>query len=159
MSQQPPAFTNQSTRRVPGWRKTPPALFPPVLGLFGLAVAWGRTHEIFGAPAAVGEIFSGAVVLLYLYAAGLYIAKLAARPGVVVEDLGILPGRAGLAALTMSGMLFAAILVPYSTRLASAVLVLAILGHAVVNAGETAGDRYRAAPTRDSGMLAAPAAA
>lgn len=132
MSQQPPAFANQSTRQAPRWRKTPPALFPPILGLFGLAVAWARTPEVFGAPAGFGQILSGAMVLVYLYTAGHYVAKLAARPGVVVEDLKILPGRAGLAALTMSGMLFAATLVPYSKTLAAIVLVLAIAGHASV---------------------------
>ncbi len=132
MSQQPPAFSNQSTPQVPRWRKTPPALFPSVLGLFGLAAAWQRTPDAFGAPAALGQLLSGAMVLIYLYTAGHYVAKLAARPGVVAEDLKILPGRAGLAALTMAGMLLASALVPYSRLLASLALVLAILGHAAV---------------------------
>jgi tellurite resistance protein len=60
------------------------------------------------------------------------VAKLVARPGVVAEDLKILPGRAGLAALTMAGMLCASALLPYSLLLASVALVLAILGHAAV---------------------------
>lgn len=132
MSQQPPAFSNQSNASVPRWRKTPPALFPPVLGLVGLAAAWSRTPDAFGAPAAFGQLLSGAMVLIFLFTAGHYVAKLAARPGVVVEDLKILPGRAGLAAMTMAGMLFASALVPYSRVLASVALVLAILGHASV---------------------------
>ncbi|MCB1348461.1 MAG: tellurium resistance protein [Maritimibacter sp.] len=131
MSKQPPAFTNQANA-VPRWRKTPPALFPPILGLFGLAAAWLRTPDAFGAPAGFGQLLSGAMVLVYLFTAGHYVAKLAARPGVVAEDLKLLPGRAGLAALTMAGMLFAAALIPYSTLLASIALVLAILGHAAV---------------------------
>ena len=65
------------------------------------------TPDAFGAPAAIGQLLSGAMVLIFLYTAGHYVAKLAARPGVVAEDLKILPGRAGLAALTMAGMLFA----------------------------------------------------
>ena len=131
MSKQPPAFSNQANA-VPRWRKTPPALFPPVLGLFGLATAWLRTPDAFGAPAGFGQLLSGAMVLIYLFTAGHYIAKVAARPGVVVEDLKTLPGRAGLAALTMSGMLFALALVPYAPLLARVALVLAILGHVAV---------------------------
>ncbi|PIE06443.1 MAG: tellurium resistance protein [Rhodobacterales bacterium] len=130
MSQQPPAFTNQKV--VPRWRKTPPALFPPVLGLFGLTVGWLRTPDAFGAPAAIGQILAGAMVLFYAFTAGHYLAKVAARPGVMAEDLTTLPGRAGLAALTMSGMLLATVLVPFAPVIARVVLVLAILGHTVV---------------------------
>lgn len=132
MSKQPPAFSNQSNVSVPRWRKTPPALFPSVLGLFGLALTWSRAPDVFGAPAGFGQLLSGAMVLIYLFTAGHYVAKAAARPGVVVEDLKTLPGRAGLAALTMTGMLFASALVPYSLLLANVALVLAILGHAAV---------------------------
>ena len=130
MSKQPPAFSNQSNAPVPRWRKTPPALFPPVLGLFGLATAWLRAPDAFGALAGIGEFLAGAMVLIFLFTAGHYVAKLAARPGVVVEDLKILPGRAGLAALTMAGMLFASALVPYSMVLARVALVFAIFAHA-----------------------------
>ncbi|MCB1359423.1 MAG: tellurium resistance protein [Maritimibacter sp.] len=131
MSKQPPAFSNQANA-VPRWRKTPPALFPPVLGLFGLATAWLRTPDAFGAPAGFGQLLSGAMVLIYLFTAGHYVAKAAVRPGVVAEDLKTLPGRAGLAALTMAGMLFALALIPYSPLLARVALVLAILGHVAV---------------------------
>ena len=131
MSQQPPAFSNQGNA-VPRWRKTPPALFPSVLGLFGLATAWLRTPDAFGAPAAIGQLLAGAMVLIYLFTAGHYVAKTVARPGVVAEDLKLLPGRAGVAALTMAGMLFASALVPYSAGLATIALVLAIAGHAAV---------------------------
>jgi len=137
MSQQPPAFTNQNA--APRWRKTPPALFPPVLGLFGLTMAWLRAPELFAVPAAIGQILAGAMVLFYLYAGGHYVAKLAARPAVVAEDLKTLPGRAGLAALTMSGMLLAAVLAPYAAGLAKVVLVLAAAGHAAVLALVIAG--------------------
>lgn len=132
MAHEPPAFANQHKNAAPRWRRTPPALYPPVLGLFGLALAWGRTADVFAMPAAIGQLLMGAMVLLYLYLAGHYLAKAAARPGVVAEDLKLLPGRAGLAALTMAGMLFAAGLIPYSAILAKVALVLAIAGHLVV---------------------------
>ena len=60
MSKQPPAFSNQANA-VPRWRKTPPGLFPQVLGLFGLAVAWSRTADAFGTPPAIGQLLMGAM--------------------------------------------------------------------------------------------------
>lgn len=130
MAQQPPAFQNQS--KPAHWRQTPPALYPPVLGLFGLAAGWNRAPDVSVAPAAIGQVLTGAMVLLFIYVAGYYVAKIAKRPGVVGEDLKLLPGRAGLAALTMSSMLFATALIPYSFVVAKVVLTLAIVAHLLV---------------------------
>lgn len=132
MSNQPPAFKAQSEAQLPRWRKMPPAIFPPVLGTFGLATAWGRTVDAFNFTPAVGQILMGAVTLLYLYLAGNYVAKLAKRPGVLADDLKVLPGRAGLAALSMSGMLLAVAVMPFSAPLAKVILALAVAAHALI---------------------------
>jgi len=132
MSNQPPAFKAQTEARLPRWRKMPPAMFPPVLGAFGLAMAWLRTQDAFNFTPAVGQVVMGAVVLLYLYLAGTYAAKVIKRPGVVVEDLRVLPGRAGLAALTMAGMLLAVAVLPFSAPAAKVILVLAVAVHATL---------------------------
>lgn len=131
MSTQPPAFKAQTNKPAPRWRRTPPAIFPPTLGLWGLAVAWSRSSDAFGMPAAIGQVLMGAMVLLFLFLAGNYLAKIAARPGVVAEDLKTLPGRAGLAALSMSAMLLAVALVPYTEALARVVLLIAVAAHAI----------------------------
>lgn len=130
MPAQPPAF--QAQKNTPRWRKTPPAIFPPILGLFGLAMAWGRAPDAFGISGAVGQVLTGAVTLLFLFALGNYLAKLYARPGVVIEDLKVLPGRAGLAAMTMALMLLAVAVLPWSEALARAVLAIGFAGHTVV---------------------------
>lgn len=132
MAEQPPAFKAQMNKKAPRWRRTPPALFPPILGLWGLAMAWSRTPDAFGMPAGIGQFLMGAMVLLYLFTAGYYMAKVVARPGVLGEDLKVLPGRAGLAALSMSGMILAVALIPYSPLVAEVVLVLAVAAHALV---------------------------
>jgi tellurite resistance protein len=132
MSQPPPAFKAQSEAKLPRWRKMPPAVFPPVLGAFGLATAWGRTGDAFNFTPAVGQILMGAVTLLYLYLAGNYLAKVIKRPGVVAEDLKVLPGRAGLAALSMAGMLLAVAVMSLSPALAKVVLVLAVTAHGAI---------------------------
>ena len=132
MSSQPPAFKAQSQAQLPRWRKMPPAMFPPVLGTFGLAFAWMRTVDAFDFTPAVGQILMGAVTVLYLYLLGNYLAKVAKRPGVLGEDLKVLPGRAGLAAMTMAGMLLALAVLPFSMVAAKVILVLAVAAHALL---------------------------
>lgn len=114
------------------WRRTPPALFTPTFGLFGLAVAWRRAADAFAMPTWPSELIFGAVTLLYLFLLVAYGAKVVRRPAVVVEDLRVLPGRAGLAALALSGMLMALGLIHVSVPLATAVLAVAVAVHAVV---------------------------
>lgn len=124
--------SNPAKGKTPGlWRRTPPAIFPPILGLFGLAAAWGRAADAFAMPRGIGEALTGAVILLYLFALVTYLAKVVRRPSVVADDLKVLPGRAGLAAMSMAGMLMAAALIPYSVPLAKVVLVLAVAAHAL----------------------------
>jgi len=129
MSQQPPAFKAQQNKTAPRWRRTPPAIFPPTLGLWGLAVAWSRTPDAFGMPAGIGQLLLGAMALLFLYLGGHMVAKIAARPAVAAEDLKTLPGRAGLAAFSMSTMFLALALVPYAPVVAKVVLVVAVAAH------------------------------
>ncbi len=114
------------------WRRTPPALFTPVFGLFGLAVAWRRAADAFFMPTWPAELLFGGVTLLYLFVLVAYGAKVVRRPAVVVEDLRVLPGRAGLAAMALSGMLMALGLIPMGEGVAASVLALAVGVHAVV---------------------------
>lgn len=130
MASQPPAFQKFAARRK-GLR-TPPAIFPPVMGLFGLGLAWRMGAKVAGLPAGLAEALLGAVSLLYLFCLAAYAAKLVQRPGVLAEDLRVLPGRAGLAAANLSGVLLAATLVPYAPGLAQGVLGLALLAHAAL---------------------------
>ena len=114
---------------------TPPAVFPPILGTLGLALAWRRSAEMLGAPGWIGEVVLGAITALYLFAALAYLAKLFRRPGVFREDLSIVPGRAGLAAACISAMVLAAGLTPYAPGLARVLLALALAGQAAVAIG------------------------
>ncbi len=114
------------------WRNTPPALFPPVLGLLGLGHGWRRAVEVFSFPAGPVELFLGAVSLLFLFLLVAYGAKVIRRPKVVAEDMRILPGRAGLATIGMAMMLLAVVALPYSRPLAAAILALAVLVHGAV---------------------------
>jgi tellurite resistance protein len=111
------------------WRRTPPAIFPPIFGLMGLGLAWRRAEGVFGVPAAVAELILGMVTLLYLFALLAYLAKMARRPGVLAEDLRILPGRAGLAAMTLSILLFAAVLERYDAGAARVMLFAGLATH------------------------------
>lgn len=126
-SPQPPAFRNQA-RRGPV-RRTPPAIFPPILGLLGLGLGWRQAAVVADLPAGPAEMALGAISLLYLFALVAYLRKLIRRPGVIVEELRVLPGRAGLAAANMGAMLLGAVLVPYAPVAALVVVVVAMVAH------------------------------
>lgn len=119
--------------RSPGlWRRTPPAIFPPILGLMGLGVAWRRGAWEFGLPSELIETYLGAVSLLFLFATLAYLSKIARRPAVLAEELRILPGRAGVGAGILCLYVFAAILTPYSPEQARPILFVGLLLHVVV---------------------------
>lgn len=120
------------TPQTPFWRRTPPAVFPPLMGLFGIALGWHRAADVFAIGTGWSELILGATSLLFLFLSGSYLAKLIHRPAVILEDLRVLPGRAGLAALTLSVMLMAAGLVPLFPSAAGFVLWLGIALHAAL---------------------------
>jgi tellurite resistance protein len=113
---QPPAFQKITERGL--WRRTPPAIFAPVMGLLGLGLAWRRGLGDIGLSPGLAEAFLGAVLLLFAFCLTAYVGKLVQRPGVLIDDLQILPGRAGVAAASLSVSLSAAVLVPYAPGLA-----------------------------------------
>jgi len=112
------------------FRGTPPAIFPAILGLFGLGLGWRRGADAFGLPAELGDVILGAVTALYLFALAAYLRKLAARPGVLAEDLRILPGRAGVGAMVLCLYLLAAAWLPFGAGIAAAILWAGLAAHA-----------------------------
>lgn len=125
----PPEFPPRQPKL---FARTPPAIFPPILGLLGLAVALRLALGRLGIDPGPGDLLAGVAVALWAFAALAYGGKVARRPGVVVEDLRGLPGRSGLAALTMGGMVAAGLVAAYSDAAAGVLLVLALAGHAVL---------------------------
>ncbi|MDD7972510.1 tellurium resistance protein [Roseinatronobacter alkalisoli] len=114
----------------PGFgRRTPPAIFAPIMGLFGLGLGWREAAVVFGLPTAVGDMILGAVTLLFLFALVAYLAKPARRAAVLVEDMRVLPGRAGLAAASLSVMLLAASLAQIVPGFATALAICAFVLH------------------------------
>ena len=125
----PPEFP---PRRAKLFARTPPAIFPPILGLLGLAAALRLMLGRLGWDQGPGDLLSGLAVALWVFGALAYVVKIARRPAVVAEDLRGLPGRSGLAALTMGGMAAAGLLAIYSGPVAAALLVLSLAGHAIL---------------------------
>lgn len=133
MSPLPPPAARQITQRG-FFRRMPPAVFPPLLGLTGLGLAWRRAADLTALPEGLAEMFLGGIFLLWLFVVSAYLSKLARRPAVVGEELLLLPGRAGLAAANVSGFLMAAVILPYSAALALTLLSLAVLSHLALGA-------------------------
>ena len=114
------------------WRRIPPAVFPPILGLIGMALAWRRAGEVLGFGVWIGNAILCVVILIYVVATLCCLAKCYSRPAATVQDLGGLPGRSGMAAMTLAGMLIAAGLAPYFPETARAVLFLGLAGHLIL---------------------------
>jgi tellurite resistance protein len=125
----PPEFP---PRRPKLFARTPPAVFPSILGLLGLASALRPALGRMGWDMGPADLVAGLVVPLWAFATLAYAVKVARRPGVVVEDLRVLPGRAGLATMTMGGMVAAGLVGVYSAPLGAVLLVLALAGHAAL---------------------------
>ncbi len=117
--------------RQPLWRSTPPAIFPVILGLVGLAHAWRGIGQSFGLPAGFGDILLGTTVALLAFFTLSYAAKLIARPGVLMDDLKSPPGRAGLSAISMSFIVLSVGLLPFG-EVARYVWWFGIILHAVI---------------------------
>ena len=122
----PPQFP---LRRPALFARMPPAVFPVLMGTLGLGLALRRGLAGFGLAGDPAELLLGLAVGLWAFAATGYLIKLARRPGVLLEDLRILPGRAGLAAASLGLLLIAAALVPYAPGLARGLLLLGLALH------------------------------
>ncbi len=125
----PPEFP---PRRTPPFARTPPAIFSPILGLLALATALRLGLESLALDRGLADLLAGIAVALWGFAVIAYAAKVLRRPGVVVEDLRVLPGRTGLAAMTMGGMAAAGLVASYASGPAQVLLVAALAGHLVL---------------------------
>lgn len=114
------------------WRRVPPAIFPPILGGLGLILTLRLGVLVFFLPEAIAEGLAGAMALLTVFALMAYGAKLLRRPGVLIDELRILPGRAGIAAMILCLYLWAGVIAPYAMGLAKSVLVFGMIAHLAV---------------------------
>ncbi|MBL8561018.1 MAG: tellurium resistance protein, partial [Gemmobacter sp.] len=127
----PPQFP---LRRPALFARMPPAVFPVLMGALGLGLALRRGLAGFGVASDPAELVLGLAVGLWAFAALGYLLKLARRPAVLLEDLRVLPGRAGLAAASLGLLLVAAALVPYWPGVARGVLAAGLGLHAALAA-------------------------
>ncbi|MCJ1898952.1 tellurium resistance protein [Paracoccus versutus] len=111
------------------WRRVPPAIFPPLLGALGLALAWRAATARFGLPPGLSGMMVGMVVAAWGFAVLAYGSKLLRRPAVLVEELRVLPGRAGIAAALVGIYVAAQLLAPFAPALAQGVLVAGMAAH------------------------------
>ena len=112
------------------WRQTPPAIFPPILGLYGAVLGWRlAAGQGGGALAGPAETALGMVSALYAFALLAYLAKVMRRPATVIADFGTLPGRLGLSTMSMSLMLAGQGVLVYRPGAALALLWLGLGVH------------------------------
>jgi tellurite resistance protein len=122
----PPEFP---PRRLPLFSRTPPAIFPVILGLLGLAVALRLGLARQDLPAAPGDLLSGLVLGFWAFGCLAYLAKLLRRPGVILDEMQVMPARSGLAAGTGSAMTAAVVLAPFAPGAALTLLWAGLVLH------------------------------
>jgi tellurite resistance protein len=125
----PPDFP---PRPVPAFARTPPAIYPVLLGFLGLALALREGFAVQGWPQALPDLVAGVALALWLFGVVAYGVKLSRRPAVLLEDLKVMTARAALASATVGGMAAAAVLAPFVPGLALALLLLSLGLHAVL---------------------------
>ncbi len=111
------------------WRRVPPAIFSPLLGALGLALAWRAAAARFGLSQALPSMLAGIVIAAWAFAVTAYAVKLIRRPAVLVDEVAILPGRAGLGAALVGIYAAAQLLDPFAPVMARAVLVAGMALH------------------------------
>ncbi len=98
----------------PLWRQTPPAAFPVCLGFMSMALGWANAVNLVPwVDEDLANLLLAAATGYFIWFVGFYLAKIIARPGVLLEDMRTAPARAGIAAMAMAMMLLAAALLPF----------------------------------------------
>lgn len=111
------------------WRRTPPAMFPPMLGAIGMGLAWRWGAASFGVPGEAVELLLGGLMLLGAFGLIAYAVKLLRRPSVLIEDLRILPGYAGVSAAVLLLEQLVSVIGPYAMLEARPLFWLALALH------------------------------
>ena len=114
------------------WRRVPPAIFPPILGAMGLAMAWQQAAALFALPPAIADLGAGVMAAVAAFALVAYVAKLARRPTVLADEMAILPGRAGVAAAVLCVYVLGGLIAPFSLGLGRGLLIAGLGLHIAV---------------------------
>ena len=112
----------------------PLALFAAPLGLGGLGLAWREASRGLGAPGWIGEGILAVAAGLWCALAVLHLLRLARHPEALGADLRHPVRAAFTGAVTITLMVLAGGLAPYSAAGASALWGLAVAGHLVIAA-------------------------
>ncbi len=125
----PPEFP---PRKVALFARTPPAVFPVILGLLGLATALRMAAAQWGTGQEIADLSAGLAMPVWAFAALAYSVKIVRQISVIADDLKVMPARAGLAAATMGGMVAAGHLGVFVPEVALALLIVMIALHAAL---------------------------
>ena len=134
----PPVFPPGRPAKGGWFRRMPPAVFPGILGLVWLGLAWRGAAAEFSLPAGLVEACLGAVTLLWAFAVVSYAAKALRRPAAMAEDLRNLPGRDGMAALVLTLPAVALVLAPIRPGLTAVLMLAGLAAHLVLISGAVA---------------------
>lgn len=116
----------------PWLKHVPVPLFAVTMGLGGLGLAWRQAHEALALPAAVGEAVLLAAAVVFVATLLLYLAKAVRFPAAVAGEYRHPVRVSFFPTITVSLLILAAAVLPYSRPAAEAVWVAGTAGHLVL---------------------------
>jgi tellurite resistance protein len=100
------------------------------MGIAGLGLAWRAATSIINAPAAIGGAILAVSALLFVVLAGVYTTKSVRAPALVRAEYADAASSSNFGTISIAVSLLAAAAVPYSTALATALWIIAVVSAA-----------------------------
>jgi len=115
-----------------GLQYFPVTIFPAILGIVGLGLAWRDAGAGFGVPGWIGETIAGFGSGFFLAVLVLYGLKTVRFPQIVLKEARAVPTASLIAAIPMNFLLIAGVLAPYMIVLAEIMWWIGVVGQIAV---------------------------
>ncbi|WP_425403267.1 hypothetical protein [Hwanghaeella sp.] len=116
----------------PGLENFSVTVFPAVLGIVGLGLAWRDAGAGFGIPGWIGEIIAGFGAGFFAAVLALYGLKIFRFPNAAVKEATSVPTASLVAAIPMNFMLVAGVIAPYVATLGEMLWWIGVIGQLAV---------------------------
>jgi len=110
----------------------PVSFFAMVMGLSGLAIAWGKAQHVLHADWGINPWLAGLPSVLFVVLAAIYIAKAASYPGAVAKELGHPVKLNFFPTISISLLLLSVVFLPLSAGAGHALWLSGVVLHLIL---------------------------
>lgn len=119
-------------KAAPGLQNFSVTVFPAVLGIVGLGLAWRDAGAGFGIPGWIGEVISGFGTGFFLAVLVLYGLKTVLHPSATLKEVRSVPTASLMATIPMNFLLIAGVIAPYAIVVAEFLWWIGVVGQIAV---------------------------